>query len=464
MARQRETEIPEETPLVLAPRKPLPVVAIVGRRNVGKSTLFNRLVGSRKAIVEPEPGVTRDRHYERVEHYDRPFLLVDTGGLSASPEGIEEKVSAQTRLAIEEADLLLFVVDATAGLTAEEREIFPAIRKRQSPVLVVGNKSDVKGTAEQVGEFYELGVDDVLLVSAEHGRGLSELIEAIESHLPEEPQEEVSTPTEAEPPLAVAVVGRPNVGKSTLINQLLGKERLVVSPIAGTTRDPIDLDVELKGKTYRFIDTAGLRRKGRIVARVERYSALAAFRSVERADVAILLFDASEGLTEQDRRIAGMIEETGRALILAANKWDLMPKEKGGREEFESRARFLLSSFAWAPLVEISAERGTGLDRLVREIERVGKAFRAKFQTSRLNDVLQEIIQRNPPPSPAGHPIKLNYLHQVATGPPTFMIYTNRVQKFPIDYRRYLSNQLRERLELECVPVHLKLRSKHKNA
>ncbi len=449
---------PEALPLAHPRRGPLPLVAIVGRRNVGKSTLFNRIVGSRKALVEASPGITRDRHYERVTFYEKPFLLVDTGGLTVSPEGIEALVSEQTRQAIEEADLLLFVVDAAAGLTPEERDIFPVARKRGVPLLVIANKLDVRGAAEQAAEFHELGVDKVYTVSAEHGRNMEEVLDAIEAALPASP--EALQAAEAAP--GIAVVGRPNVGKSTLVNCLLGEERVVVSPIPGTTRDPIDTPVKLRGKSYVLVDTAGIRRTGRVIEKVERWSVLAAVRSIERCDIALLVFDASEGLTEQDRRIAAVVEESGRALILVANKWDLLPPGTK-RSVFDERVRYLLASMAWAPLVTTSAHKRQGMTKLVQTIEVVSKAFRRRVDTPTLNRVFEEILFDNPPPSPGGHPIKLNYATQVNTGPPTFLLHTNRIKDFPIHYRRYLQNQLRERLGLECVPVHLKLKAKHKS-
>ena len=452
---------PEDIPsgVKLATTTPLPLVAIVGRANVGKSTLFNRIVGRRKAIVEPTPGVTRDRHYERCEQYDRPFLLVDTGGLGLDPEGIEAQVSVQTQLAIEEADVIVFLVDGAAGLTAAERDIYTTLRKRSVPVLIAANKMDIKGARNVASEIHELGVAHFYTVSAEHGTDVDELVEAIEAALPEVKKSAQDLHHEGATP--VAVIGRPNVGKSTLINRLLGENRLVVSDIAGTTRDPIDTKLSLHGKPYVFIDTAGIRRKARISARVEKFSVLFSFRAIERAEVVLVVFDATEGLTEQDRRLCGMVEEAGRAIILVANKWDLKPKGKEERRKFEKRVDYLLPGIPYAPLVEISAKDGEGIAKLVKEIERVKKKFNARFQTSELNELLAYVLEQNPPPAIRGRRIKLNYVTQVKTAPPVFMIYTNNTKEFPKNYRRYLANQFREHLDLECVPVHIKLKLKH---
>lgn len=452
---------PSEIPsgVTLESTRPLPLVAIIGRANVGKSTLFNRIVGRRKAIVEPTPGVTRDRHYERVEQYDKEFLLVDTGGLGLDPEGIEAQVSVQTQLAIEEADVIVFLIDGNAGLTAAERDIYATLRKREIPVLIAANKMDIKGAREAAAEIHELGVEEFFAISAEHGREVDELVEAVEAALPE--VEKSAQDTDYEGATPIAVVGRPNVGKSTLINRLLGENRLVVSEIAGTTRDPIDTKVELNGKPYVFIDTAGIRRKARITTKVEKFSVLFSFRSIERAEIALVVFDANEGLTEQDRRLCGMVEEAGRAMILVANKWDLKPKGRRERADFEDRIDFLLPSLRYAPIVEISAEKGEGIKALVREIERVKEKFNARFRTSELNELLQFAVEQNPPPAPRNRRLKLNYVTQVKTAPPVFMLYTNNTKEFPKNYRRYLVNQFRDKLGLECVPVHIKLKLKH---
>ncbi|MCB0218553.1 MAG: ribosome biogenesis GTPase Der [Chrysiogenetes bacterium] len=452
---------PEDIPsgVKLASTMPLPLVAIIGRANVGKSTLFNRIVGRRKAIVESTPGVTRDRHYERCEHYDRHFLLVDTGGLGLDPQGIEAQVSVQTQLAIEEADVIVFLIDGAAGLTAAERDIYATLRKREIPVLVAANKMDIKGARNNAAEIHELGIDHFYPISAEHGREVGELIEAIEEALPD--VEKSAQDIDYEGATPIAVVGRPNVGKSTLINRLLGENRLVVSEIAGTTRDPIDTKIDLNGKPYVFIDTAGIRRKARISARVEKFSVLYSFRAIERAEIVLVVFDATEGLTEQDRRLCGLVEEAGRAMILVANKWDLQPRGKDERAKFEDRIDFLLPGLRYAPLVEISAEKGEGMKPLIKEIERVKVKFNARFTTSRLNELLQLATEQNPPPVPRGRPLKLNYVTQVKTAPPVFMLYTNNIKDFPKNYRRYLVNQFRDRLQLDCVPVHIKLKLKH---
>lgn len=442
----------------------LPLVAIVGRTNVGKSTIFNRLCGARKAIVESMPGVTRDRHYERVQGYEKNYLLVDTGGLGAEGEGLEREVEEQSRLAIEEADLILFVVDATVGLTAVEREIYQSrLRRQDVPVLVVANKADVRGTEAKSAEFYELGIEELLLVSAEHGKGFDLLTDRLEELLPEQEAIEPVDPGRAV--TAVAVVGRPNVGKSTLINHLLGEERLVVSDIPGTTRDPIDSEVTIAGRHYRLIDTAGIRRKARISMRVEKVSVLNAFRAVERADVCLLLFDANQGMTEQDRRIAGLVEEAGRALILVANKWDMHDQGTQARKEFEDRVRFLLPSLHYAPLVEISAKEGSHVGRLLNIINKVADQYGRRYSTSELNRVLERVTAENQPPAPRGRQIKLQYITQVKSRPPTFMIHSNvqNVKKdFPQNYRRYVQNAFRRYLELEDVPVHLVLKSRER--
>lgn len=435
-----------------------PVVAIVGRPNVGKSTLFNRLTRTRRALVHDRPGVTRDRNYGILREGTREAVLVDTGGFEADPsrDRLVSRIREQARLAIEEANLVLFVIDVQGGVSPGDREIFQMLRQSHKPVFVVVNKTDIRSVTPE--DAYELGCDEIIPVSAEHGRGTGELLEKIWEAIPDWSPPEIPDGTER--PLAVAIVGRPNVGKSTLINRILGEERLVASDVAGTTRDTIDTIVERNGKTYVFIDTAGIRRKGRIGDRLEKYSVIKALESVSRCDVACVLIDCGEGLTEQDMNVAGLVEEESRGCVLVASKWDLRPKGDKERKQFEKDVRYFLKGLHYAPLVVTSSVTGMGFPELMSAIDRVGAACRKRISTAQLNKLLEDIKAERSLSSHKGPRVKLNYISQVRSSPPTFVIFTNNPEGIHFSDKRWIANRLRDTFGFEGVPLRIIYRQK----
>lgn len=433
-----------------------PVVVIVGRPNVGKSTLFNRLVGERVAIVEPEPGVTRDRIYREAEWNGRKFVLVDTGGVVADPEGtIESAIRRQVEQALTEADLALFVVDAQVGLMPEDRVVADLLRRAGKPVLVVANKVDCFYPPPVLGEFYALGMGEPVPVSAAQGLNTGDLLDEIVARLPEKPSETV--PAEA---LRVAVVGRPNVGKSSLVNAILGAERVIVSEIPGTTRDAVDTPFRRGEKSYILVDTAGIRRKSRIEMPVERYSVLRARKAIERARVAVLVLDAVEGVTAQDQRIAGMIEEAGRAVVVAVNKWDLVPPERKNAATYREAVREELDFVGYAPIVFTVATTGKGVGQLLDAVDVAAANATRRVPTAELNALLEEATLRNPPPQVGGKRLKIYRATQVAINPPVFLLYVNDPEFMHFSYRRYLENQLRAAYDFTGTPIRFKLRRK----
>lgn len=433
------------------------LVAIVGRPNVGKSTLFNRLVGRRVAIVEDTPGVTRDRHYAETDWGDRRFLLVDTGGFEPDPsDELLAQMGSQARLAAEEADLVLFVVDARDGLLPGDEEIARYLREHCGEVVVVANKADSPRVEETSVEFHALGFDPVLPVSAEHGRGISELRDAIEERIPETP--------EAEPPpddaVRVAVLGRPNVGKSSLVNRLLGAERLVVSPVAGTTRDAIDTRVRAHGREYVLIDTAGIRRKARIEENVERWSVARSLGTIERAQVCVVLLDATEGLTDQDARILHLVEKAGRGCVLVLNKWDLVAKDEKtfDREVKELRAR--LGSLGYPPVLSMSALTGQRVSKLLETVIRVHAEWAKRIPTAQVNEFLEAATRELAPPVVKGKRVRLFYMTQVRTAPPVFAVFSSFPEGVTESYQRFLVSRLRQAFGFEGVPVVIRFRKR----
>ena len=426
-------------------------VAIVGRPNVGKSTLFNRLVGRRQAIVHDQPGVTRDRIVGTAElSPGRAVELIDTGGLALADDALG--LSQQVFLAVQESDLLLFVVDGKEGLVAADRAVWDALRKYQKPAVLVVNKADTRAAREGFGEFYELGIADVLLVSAEHGGGVEELRDAVARHVPEAP------PAPAVEAPAVAIVGRPNVGKSSLLNRLVGEPRVLVSPVAGTTRDPVDTLIERDGKPYLLIDTAGIRRRARASGTPEELAVMMARRQIERAEVALLVVDAAQGVTSGDLAIAGTIWELGRAAVVVVNKWDLLDEESRRRlEEQWPRLEELLAEPA---RVNVSALSGRGVAKLLQHVDTALAGFRAHLGTGEINRLFEQAVRSHPPPSRDGKEWKLYYATQVGQGPPTFMLFANRSLPRQDPYRRYLGNRVREALKLQGVPIRLVIRAK----
>lgn len=436
-----------------------PVVAIIGRPNVGKSTLFNRILGRRSAIVDDVPGVTRDRNYADAEYRGRPFRLVDTGGLDpTATDRMLSLIRQQSQLAIAEADVLIVVMDGRAGLTPADHDIIELLRGVKKPIFFAINKIDTPKSEPLLADFYRLGTSDLYPVSAEHGIGVDDLLEAIFPLLPE-----TEGNGEARDIPRVAVVGRPNVGKSTLINALLGEERVVVSDIPGTTRDSIDTAVTYQGRRYIFTDTAGIRRRGRIERGVEEYSVSRAIASIGRSDVAVLLLDAVEGITEQDTKIAGLILKQGRACILIVNKWDLRAAEPGARERYTLDLHRRLRFLPWAPVIYGSALKPELVDDLFPQIDRVIAAFTMRIPTGPLNKLLQEIVAANPLPVRKGKPTKATksvFITQVATRPPTFAFFVGHPEDIEKTYLRYLENQLRTHYEFSGTPIRILVRRK----
>ncbi|HEV7786433.1 MAG TPA: ribosome biogenesis GTPase Der [Thermoanaerobaculia bacterium] len=428
-----------------------PTVAIVGRPNVGKSTLFNRLLGRRQAIVHDLPGITRDR-ITGIAHLndDRPIQIVDTGGLvpGDDPLGLNEQVF----LAVEESDLLLFVVDGRQGLVSADEEVWSHFRRSGKPALLVVNKADTREARNRFPEFYSLGIDQQILISAEHGAGIEDLREALALTLPEIPD----IPTPDAPP--IAIVGRPNVGKSSLLNKISGLNRALVSPVAGTTRDPVDTVITRGDKSYLLIDTAGIRRRSQVTGAPEELAVMMARRQIERAQVVVLVIDASQSVTGGDLTIAGTIWELGRAAVVAINKWDLLDDE--GREKLEFDFQRLDELLASPGRVNVSALSGRGVEKLWPPIDRALDSYNLKLSTGQLNRLFERFIKKVAAPSLTGTPWKLYYVTQVSSAPPTFMLFANRTLPRNHHYRRYLENRLREELGLPGVPLRLVVRKR----
>ncbi len=444
-----------------------PVVALVGRPNVGKSTLFNRLAGRRGAIVERVAGVTRDRNYADVDWDGRALLVVDTGGFEPeSTDRLTQQVQEQAQLAVDEAAAVVLVVDGREGSTNVDRSIADLLRRSGKPVFVAVNKVDTAGTAAEIplAEFYALGFEDVHSISAEHGRGIGELLEAVVARLGLEPEpaspEEVEDAEPGEEPsgprpegdIRVAIIGRPNVGKSTLVNALLRQERFVVSDLPGTTRDPIDALVEYRGHRFVLTDTAGIRRKRSIAQRVEAYSVVRAMRSIDQSEVVACVLDAGEAGVEQDARLLGLVTEKGRALVVVVNKWDLAEAEGATRNWYRKELLQRMPFVSWAPMVFVSARQGKGVTRVLDVASRLVEQYRARFPTHALNELLEAIQTEHPAPLARGRPVKLYYAAQVAYAPPTFVVQCNRPEAIGDAYRRFVENRLREAFGLE-VPV-----------
>src|SRR6185295_3783757 len=434
-----------------------PLVAIVGRPNVGKSTLFNRLVGRHLAIVEDVPGVTRDRHYADADAEGKPFTAVDTGGFVPDEEDeLLASVREQAQLAVEECQVVVLVVDGRAGLTAADHEVAAFLRKSGKPVVLAVNKLDTPAMREAVaGEFYGLGFERLVPLSAEHGHGLGALSETLAPLLPDAP-EEPQAPAPEEP-IRLAVVGRPNVGKSTLINALLKQKRLVATAQPGTTRDPIDSELTVDGRRVILTDTAGIRRKRSIAQPLEKFAVLASLKVIERSDVAVLLMDATEPAVDQDAKIAAVAEERGRALVLVVNKWDLVEKDRRKEEAFRAALKYELKFVSYAPVIFTSALTGAKVRKVVEVALQLGDQLRHRASTPHLNRLLEQVQDAHPAPIAGGRPLRLYYIAQVGTSPPTFTVTCNRPEAVPDAYRRYLNNQLRQTFDLK-VPIRLHFR------
>jgi GTP-binding protein len=434
----------------------IPIVALVGRPNVGKSTLFNRLVGEQIAVIEDLPGTTRDRIYGDVEWSGKYFTLIDTGGIEGDPETeISRLVRAQARAAVQEADLIVFGVEAGEGTTADDLAVAELLRKSGKPVVVAATKADNPSRRLQANELYRLGFDDVIPVSAMHGTGTGDLLDWVVERLPPTPE-----PVDDDDQPKIAIVGRPNVGKSSLLNALVGSERSIVSDKPGTTRDAIDTVIQHGDRTVTLIDTAGIRRRGRIEFGVEKYSVIRALRAVARADVALIVLDASEGVTAQDTHLAGYARQAGRACVLVLNKWDLVPRDAVVAKRFDAVVKESFKFMPWAPFVHVSAKTGS---RVTRPIDLALKAWeerRRRVSTGELNRVIRNALAAHAPPSHRGHQLKIMYATQAESQPPTFVFFVNDPELVHITYERFLENQLREAFSFEGTPIRLRFRGR----
>jgi GTP-binding protein len=435
-----------------------PIVAIVGRPNVGKSTLFNRLIGERKAIVDNMPGVTRDRNYANVDRFDVPFTLIDTGGFEpVSQELLLQQMRTQSQLAMDEADVVIFLMDGRAGLTVADREVAAMLRKLKKPVFYVVNKVDGDKVEALSSEFYALGIDTFYPISAAHNRGVGDLMDEVIAAFP--PQ---AVSDEDEELTKIAVVGRPNVGKSSLVNRLLGFERSVANPVAGTTRDSIDTFFTCNKKRYMLIDTAGIRRKGKVSLKIETYSVVDALRSIERADVVLIVLNAEEGVTEQDTKIAGYAYEAGRSCLFVVNKWDTLAKDNSTIGKFVDKIRMDFKYLSFAPIVFVSAKSGQRTGTIMAEVEKLMVQYTKRVSTADLNRVFKEATESHHAPLATGRRVKFYYATQVAIKPPSFVVFTNQPEGIHFSYERYLTNKFREAFDFNGTPIRLMFRGRER--
>lgn len=437
-----------------------PIAAIIGRPNVGKSTLFNKLIGKRVAIVEDVPGVTRDRIYGDAEWLNYKFKLIDTGGIEPESEDIILKqMKRQAELAVELADVIIFIVDGKEGVTPADYEVAEMLRKSTKPVILVVNKIDNMSLESNKYEFYNLGIGDPISISASLGLGIGDMLDEIVKNLSEVSDGE----DEDEAEIKVAIAGKPNVGKSSLLNRLAGEERVIVSDIPGTTRDAIDSYIEIGEDRFLFIDTAGMRRKAKVKEEVERYSVIRSLAAIERADVCLVMIDAEEGVTEQDEKIAGYAHESGKAIIIVVNKWDLIEKNDKTTEEFTKKIRVALSFISYAPIVFISVKTGQRMQKLIESIKYVAAQHSSRIKTGVLNEVIAQAVMMKQPPVEKGKLLRIYYITQVSTKPPTFVIFVNYEEAIHFSYERYLENQIRQHLGLEGTPIRFIYRKKKKD-
>lgn len=432
---------------------PLPVVAVVGRPNVGKSTFINRMVGSREAIVHDMPGVTRDRLYMRADWNGRDFVVVDTGGIvPGTDEELLQSVEKQARLAIEEADVIIFLVDGESGVTPVDEDIANLLRAAKTPMILTVNKLDNVTEDPKANEFWSLGLGEPRPVSAMHGLGIGDLLDEVVGNF---------APPSTEPPpeeLRIAIVGKPNAGKSSLTNALLGHERMIVSPVAGTTRDAIDTRLEVDGKAYVLVDTAGIRRRAKVDFGVEQFAVVRALKAIERADVVVLVIDGAEGVTEQDQRIAGIAEDSGKALVVAVNKWDLVPKDAHTMPAFRKTLEEELRHVKWAEVIFISAKTGQRIEQVLEGAEKAAEQNNRRITTGVLNEIIAEATTMNPPPASHGKRLRIYYATQASINPPTFLLFCNEPRLISEHYKRYLDNKIREAFGFAGTPLRLVFR------
>ena len=430
------------------------VVAIIGSPNVGKSTIFNRIVGRRRAIVDDQPGVTRDRLYENAEWLDREFRIIDTGGIEIANRPFQEQIRMQAELAIDEADVILFVVDGKKGLSNDDRMVAKMLYKCKKPVILSVNKIDNNSMISNASEFYALGLGEPIPTSGEHGIGIGDILDKIVKHLPKEEKEDFGDS------ITFSIIGRPNVGKSSLVNALLKKERVIVSNIVGTTRDSIDTFFDRDGEHYVVIDTAGLKKRGKIYESVDKYSMLRALAAIDRSEVVLLVIDANEGIIEQDKHVVSYAVENKKAVIIVVNKWDLIKKEQNSQSEFEKKVRKEFQFLEYAPIVFVSAKTTAKVDNIFAKIQQVHKAYDTHIATSLLNDVIQDAQLMNEAPDFNGGRLKIYFVNQANSCPPTFVLFVNKPKYAHFSYLRYIENRLRESFNLDGTPIELVLRER----
>ena len=433
---------------------PLGVVAIVGSPNVGKSTIFNRIVGRRRAIVDDQPGVTRDRLYETAEWLDRSFRLVDTGGIELADRPFQEQIRVQTQLAIDEADVIIFVADGKKGVSKDDRFIAKMLFKTKKPVILAVNKIDNQDMLMSLSEFYSLGLGEPIATSGEHGIGIGDILDKIVKVLPKVEEEKY------EDAITFSIIGRPNVGKSSLVNALLKKERVIVSNIVGTTRDSIDTKITRDGKDYVVIDTAGLKKRGKIYESIDKYSMLRALAAVDRSEIVLLVIDANEGIIEQDKHVVGYAIEKKKAVIIVVNKWDLVKREQNTQIEFEKKIRKEFQFLEYAPIIFVSAKTTSKVENIFDKIDMVHKAYDTHISTSLLNQVIQDAQLMNEAPDFNGGRLKIYFVNQANSCPPTFVLFVNKPKYAHFSYLRYIENRLRASFNLDGTPIELVLRER----
>jgi GTPase len=425
-----------------------PVIAIVGRPNVGKSTIFNRIVGERISIVEDIPGVTRDRIYSSAEWLTHDFNIIDTGGIDLGDEPFLDQIRQQAEIAIDEADVIIFLVNGREGVTAADEEVAKILYRSNKPVVLAVNKIDNPEMREMIYDFYALGFGEPMPISGSHGLGLGDLLDEAAKHFPQAKEDDYDQDA-----IKFSLIGRPNVGKSSLVNAILGEERVIVSDIAGTTRDAIDSRVTYNGQKYVIIDTAGMRKKGKVYETTEKYSVLRALRAIERSDVVLIVINAEEGIIEQDKHIAGYAEEAGRAVIIVVNKWDAIEKDEKTMKEFEDKIRAHFQFLSYAPIVFLSAKTKKRIHTLMPMINTASENHAMRVQTNILNEVIMDAIAMNPTPTDKGKRLKIYYATQVSVKPPTFVVFVNEPELLHFSYQRFLENRIRDAFDFTGTPI-----------